>query len=308
MTRCGFRSILTTVAVVVFGLAALGLSGCSEASATHRLTPYRITLNSSQKAEQLRVVDGEPLPSDFLVVFLDLRKPTKHLKKKKDPGAGPEPFCSGVAVGRHVLLTAAHCVDDGEVEIVIKEKKKVQRRTGKCKTPPSHGSNQETLGCKKQAELQAQEDPDIALCHFDDPFDSNWVETIDTGPKLTPLGTKIYVTGNGCKSWNCFGKTSPNPGYANGGPTQVTTTPAADDLWIYTKGKASLCPGDSGGPVLVDLEKNRRVIGVGSTGCVDCDPLQSSVARLSPKKVVDWMCQWVASYSDGTINGLSCPP
>lgn len=209
--------------------------------------------------------------------------------------------CSAVAVGPHVLITAAHCVENGEATILTPAKK-----TGDCWTP-----------CSPSAKPSSCSDPppsavaDIAACFFDEAFEKG-IETVSTDVSWLTKGTEVLLTGFGCVGvTKCEPTTWETP--AQAGPAEILDDASIQDLFFLTlgdlaKGGSALCFGDSGGPVYRVTQGGRRVVGIAQGGCVDGKPEKSAITSLAAEATVEWLCKWVKKEpKKRAIQGLSCP-
>jgi len=290
-----------------WGIAWLLLFAASGACALDyvpTLSPRTVTIAPEA---QLYVVepDSSASPQHF-VVFVDLQGHSVTM------GHATAERCSAVAVGDRVLLTAAHCVPKGKVHVRLGTSATWE---GDCFCHPAyHGNGIDS--CKEPIEGKGRSSADLALCELKRPgekFKEEWIETISTAGTLTPENATVWLAGRGCTEWNCSQKTADNPGVAMIGDTRVAKTPLPSDDLLSTAAEtprdASLCPGDSGGPVFAGFGTSKVVVAIGKRGCVDNEPGHSVHARLAPHLTVDWMCGWVKQDPGARqIRGLVCSP
>ena len=153
--------------------------------------------------------------------------------------------CTATLIGPKVLLTAAHCVDDGgSVRFDYK------------------GSSVNSKACKHHDGYSDNTTKDFALCEVP-ALTGKW-ETINTNHKLVSKGDKVTLTGYGCTE---PGGEGGNDGILREGGATVTGVPSRNSFDIVTRASAgALCYGDSGGPAFVENGTSRVLIGVNSRG------------------------------------------
>jgi hypothetical protein len=131
---------------------------------------------------------------------------------------------------------------------------------------PCPGPDEEPGSCPKNKTTSA----DYALCLTKTDLNIPQYESVNKNAALPKKGDKVLLTGFGC---NENGGTDGSFGYLFEGDTAVEVLPAenASEPWaanyIFTKGGAALCYGDSGGPSYKPLDaeaKKRVLIGVNS--------------------------------------------
>lgn len=217
---------------------------------------------------------------------------------------GPGTWCSAVAVGDRVLLTAAHCVPWNTVTVQAVG-------SGECTC-----HSEKAGGCEAFA-LEGAVPPgvDLAVCELDDSFRfRRGVETLSTDVSLLQPNAEVVLAGFGCEKWT--GCPSNDQSYgddATAGPARILGTPSSAHEYFYTvadfsKKESALCSGDSGGPVFRETTAGRRVVGIGHTGCVDDDPGRSAVVNLAAASTQKWLCDWASrSPARREIQGLTCP-
>lgn len=223
-------------------------------------------------------------------------RPTVFVESEEDL------WCSGVAVSPRVILTAAHCLKGDEITV-----KAPGRVKGDCWTPLETWG---TAGAEPGSPPALV--PDLAVCYLKKDLPKP-PETLSTDVNLLRKGAEVVLAGFGCTEWTeCKGPKWPSR--AQTGKARLLDAVSPQDLYFLTigdpaQGESALCPGDSGGPVFVlDEDGERRLIGIGQGGCVDCNVQKSAVTSLAAKATVDWLCRWVKEKpKKRAIQGLSCP-
>ena len=209
-------------------------------------------------------------------------------------------LCTGEIISPHVVLTAAHCVDPATVgagaQFVV--------FTGQVLSMTSPNSDFLT----------------VKETHFNSSFDSNAPENgndvgvvILTNPtSITPVpynrtalpqsmvGGAMRVVGYGITSASDTMGTS-----AGTRRTAPDTLAALDSQFVYLQdGSHGICEGDSGGPALMTLGGEERIVGVtsfGYTGCPTTGPSgggQTAYAGNDTRidAFSDFIDQWVLMF------------
>jgi V8-like Glu-specific endopeptidase len=199
--------------------------------------------------------------------------------------------CTGAKVAKSLYLTASHCVMDfytGELSdllsegkfLTIETKDKKRRATTIAKVylnPSYHQKAKDLMSSGQQSFLAGYSHSDIAFIKINDEFSD--IPKVDVSYDRVIDDNKVILTGYGCEE-------SINKGSFSSRLKSETARTLEQDkavgIWgndyasseeIYitnflTKGakndesSASLCPGDSGGPVLQDINGKVYVVGV----------------------------------------------
>jgi hypothetical protein len=211
---------------------------------------------------------------------------------------GPSAPCSAVAVGPHVLLTAAHCVDS-TLEREIALLKGGETRKGECDFfEPG----------------EAGEVGDLALCQLDSsskPFPPEEVETVSTDLARIARRSRLLFTGCGCNEGACGdGTENCPPEGQRGGRLKAYRDPARTSLTFSARsrvflGKVFISGGDSGAPVCT--KDGDWLVGIVRAGCDNNRKSRGVVNNLAAEATVRWMCGWQVGNSDRRIEGLDCP-
>ncbi|WP_181179405.1 trypsin-like serine protease [Methylibium rhizosphaerae] len=155
-------------------------------------------------------------------------------------GAG----CTATVIGSRVVLTAAHCMRNGEAAIVD--------------LPPAQRIG---LVCDHHPDYPANYSADFALCIASAPLDIGAdYEVIASDVSLHKSGRTVVLLGYGCITQ---GGTDKNFGQLFQGAATVTHAEANE--YVVSSG-AAVCFGDSGGAVYSPDGVRRRVIAVNSRG------------------------------------------
>jgi hypothetical protein len=173
--------------------------------------------------------------------------------------AGRRVFCSGVAVGPRLVLTAAHCAlgRPSAVRFSADGREDIEIAVADAVVHPEYARG--TLANDLAVLILEGAAPDLEpLPAF--AFDPTWV------------GARVRLAG--------FGVTAPGAG-DGGEKRQGTSSITSFDATTFRVAAtpAATCGGDSGGPVFLSAEAGERWIGITSSGDVDCAQF-SRVMRL----------------------------
>lgn len=169
--------------------------------------------------------------------------------------------CSGTIVGPSMILTAAHCVQNGQV---------ISDSLGKWKAE-----------CTRHPTYTNKEDyyaVDMAVCKkLDSHFNQKPASIADQGPEVDDL---VTLAGYGCIRSDGRGG---NDGALRVGKAPVVELPedGTKEYWYLTRGDSALCFGDSGGPSFKYIEDPKVdqhvVMGVNSRGDIKALSLLTAV-------------------------------
>lgn len=207
--------------------------------------------------------------------------------------------CTGTKIGQYAVLTAAHCVDTagGGIDVAASPGAKVVLRTvaapqGRTFTIARVHVHPERVavcvreGCPRDsAAMKTRKQPDVAVLELDEPIVG--VPSARTRTATVPVGTEVVLAGFGCtvdrwgkKSWDDRLRARATRTEAASIAVHVGSHVSPDEAmaharsYLFTRGlgsttdAASLCSGDSGGPLYAradDADATLEVVGVHSS-------------------------------------------
>lgn len=221
-----------SIAVVLF------VAGCGEANQTDNQMLASANGGAATQVE----ADGPVFDSIGELTLPAELEPELRGGRAADPAQWKASFytrsgggsCTASAVGDRVLLTAAHCVDNGAA---VTLRKAGQTYRAVCEHAPQYGAggaNAETA--------------DYALCAIDRSVPDVPAERVNANPQALRVGQEVLLTGFGCTT---DAGTGGNDGVYRIGEAKVQRLPTGDDNDIVVEGDAGLCFGDSGGPAFL---------------------------------------------------------
>jgi Trypsin len=180
--------------------------------------------------------------------------------------------CTSTAIGSNIILTAAHCVNNGGVGTVRVNDKTFPLT---CEHHPGYATRSATL--------------DFALCLLQGSLSGIYFENVSTSLAHARVGQQVTLLGYGCTEEGGFDR---GFGVLYEGKSTVTRKPKNESADTVTKGNAAVCFGDSGGAAYFETTtngKNRVIIGVNSRGDISELTFISSTATT---EFVDWAVDW----------------
>jgi secreted trypsin-like serine protease len=249
-------------ALVVICMAAF--SGCATGRALGQtLQPFQMVDPTRQTVAppQGQVLNAAPAkPGDWPATFV-------FLTGKGSP-------CTSTAVGRRVVLTAAHCVADGQAGRVY------------------FADGSVALTCNHHPDYRRDTSVDFALCLLDSEFPNLGIgfERISGNADLARSG-QLLLLGYGCTTntgERDFG--SLYQGFAD------IAAPTAGKAYVHAVGGPAVCFGDSGGGAFwlentANITGKRLLVGVNSLGDISKHSYISNTAVASFR---DWAAQWAS--------------
>jgi secreted trypsin-like serine protease len=211
-------------------------------------------------------------------------------------------YCTSTIVGERVLLTAAHCVENGS------KARAFIKGTWKDDITCYHPTQYSGPGCNGAASVEeiAGCTADIALCLADTPFESTRIEAINSDPNETKAGASLTLLGFGCTKRGGSLSKDLMIGF-----TKVTTTsvPGASSNpknvlqeYVIAEGGAAVCSGDSGGAAYNSEDSAvRKIVGVGSRGNLSTT---SYLTNVTDQHISDFLRSW-SSSNGADICGIS---
>jgi len=174
-------------------------------------------------------------------------------------GAG----CTASVVGPNVVLTAAHCVDNG-AKVSFKHS----------------GLSYTSEGCVHHPGYKTNKTQDFALCKVKD-VAAPWI-SVNASHDFVKVGESLVLSGYGCTNKGGGGG---NDGYLRMGEAKVLQVPnTGSNFDIVSKGVAALCFGDSGGPVF----KNNKQVAVNSRGNIEDTSFTSATHMADESFMIPW--------------------
>jgi secreted trypsin-like serine protease len=250
------RSLLTRTTFAIALAATTSLLGCVNAEDEDD-DDTELESDESEIVGGVALADGARAP---FVVFLSI----SH-------GFNGITSCSGVAIGPQTILTAAHCVDDIDIDKIV-----VERHS------PTDVGHRLTLGFAIAQKWTAH--PKYSEANGNSFFDVGVIQTsVPTVPfavaKLAPErpveGARLIMYG--------FGATQYSAGdYGNLKKRVVRVT--ASGTKQFSTGVAG-CFGDSGGPAI--YRKRGKVFVAGITSRVDCASITDLAAVATYKTFIN---------------------
>jgi V8-like Glu-specific endopeptidase len=224
----------------VWALSLLVAAGCAP-----RRTP------DGAVAARERIVGGMPDTGDPSVVML----------MGLDQSSGQGAICTAEVVSPHVLITAAHCVNDSSLQY--------QLFLGADVNHPSFRDFVNVPEVHAHPMYQGNANPsagyDIGVAIVTDPLPLTPMPMARSAPTFALVGQPVRFIG--------YGLTSTSMQDSSGVKRQVSTTLSAfnDRFLVFTDPAHNTCEGDSGGPALMMINGVETIVGVTSFGdTLDC--------------------------------------
>lgn len=150
--------------------------------------------------------------------------------------------CTAAIAGERVLITAAHCVNNGGSKAF------------------SVGPNTYAAKCTHHPAYRGNSTADWAICLVDRKVEGVPYEKVATQIEYK-IGDELLLSGFGCTKW---GGGIPKLVYRIG-KSPVIRLPSGSNYDTVTRSSVALCSGDSGGPAwLVKEDGDRFLVGVNS--------------------------------------------
>lgn len=179
--------------------------------------------------------------------------------------------CTSTLVGPRVLLTAAHCVENGGT---VSLQRGGKNWVGTCTHAPDYAAN---------------DTADWALCDLTGEVAGVPYERVNQDAALLAGKGTLQLSGFGCTKSDGTGG---NDGVYRIGNAPIVALPSGTDNDIVTRSSVFLCFGDSGGPAFryLDPQRTKRVqVGVNSRGNIKDTSYLSSTSTAPAKKFLgDW--------------------
>ena len=199
-------------------------------------------------AARLPVTGGEPAPDDAAAVALSLR----GLACGGAPGAV---VCSGALVSGRVVLTAGHCAEPyarGRIEVwtgaALGDPNLTRRAVSDIRVHPHY--------------TEASSDFDAAVLLLASPLPAVPWPVLATPMDASWVGRSVRVLG--------FGEPQAGAGTGERRAGDAVITEVAGHTFTMAPDPALTCHGDSGGPVLADIDGTPHLVGITSAGDARC--------------------------------------
>ncbi|QDO96878.1 S1 family peptidase [Ferrovibrio terrae] len=191
--------------------------------------------------------------------------------------------CTSTAIGRQVILTAAHCINDGAVGEINPNTPAAVSVT--CSHHPRYNPQYENY-----------HQYDVALCLASKPIplpDGQRYERISLAAQTPRRDSDVILLGFGCRQ------------DGGGGPMGVlyrsekdaVKAVRIDGAYVVAKGRSSLCFGDSGGAAYTGTEiAARAIIGVNSRGWIKQFE-ESYLSHLGNPAIAWFVADWADKHA-----------
>ncbi len=198
--------------------------------------------------------------------------------------------CTSTLIGPEVLLTAAHCVQNG-LAVGFKL-----------------GGSSYAATCQRAAAYEDRSDQtqDYALCKVAPAVTGIVFERMNVDPAYLALQQEVLLTGFGCTKEDGSGG---NDNVYRIGESNISSLPAPGGNTIVASGRAALCFGDSGAAAFVMGPGDTRIV-IGVNSKLDPDGgvalgKSSHLASTSSEKAQAFFATWRNENGKPKICGLT---